>query len=1701
MKDRLFQTMTEMFDQSLKLYAKKTACFWKSAAEAEVVSYAELNAEGKKLADALIVSGVEKGDKIMLQLPTPGQYSRAFWGIQYAGAVPMALPFAMGDAAGRDVLDKQLNICRDIVRLTILIPEASLKDYQKAIAPFENITLMVYEDLMEKGRRIGNTGMVYPKITPEDECCILFSSGSTDLPKGVVLKQKTMAASICSALSIMDYDDSERSLSWLPLTHAFGFIGFHLIPIAKGASQGVMPPPLFVQHPDWFLRQVSDRRITVLGGMNFALKLLDAAVSDADLETLNLSCVKNFFLGAEPVNAELADHFAGRFAAAGLSPVALRTAYGLSESAFAVSLGKAGKPMRVDCLDFDALGENRAQIRTGETNEHRQQVRYASVGTPVPGLKVLVADDEGHALPEETVGELCYAGESISERYFFRQNEMQKRMVGEYLASGDMGYLSDGEIIITGRKKDIIFINGQNYYPLDIENRIARIFPALKDRIVASQIYNRHNEPELVLFIQSRQATADFAVKIRQLDLAIKQEQFIAFDYYLPIEAIPKTNSGKIQRSALIKQYQDGVFEPIISDIRAAIAAEDETDAVVFGDSLSMRLQDLWNESVQSGGSRHSKNFFEAGGSSIVLMQLATKLQVHFGIRLSLKALMRVFDVKSFVALVKAHMDEATAPVCLSVEPDPAHRAEPFALTDIQRAYLLGREEAFDMGGISTHGYYEYRTDLDLARFEDALNRVIAHQDNMRLVMTEDHRQQILQAVPHYHIEVIDGRGEDAETLEAIRAEERARMSHAVFAADHWPLFELKALRISDRESDLFLGIDLLIMDASSIEMFKRELLWCYDHPGAMLEPLAFTFRDFMRGIDAIHASEQYAKDKAFWKERAAAIPPAPQLPVLKDTTAAKTAVFKRLSLTLSPGQTARLRALATANGISLSSVICTAYALALSAYANQPRCTLNVTIFNKYDFHPDVARMMGDFTSTMLLPFNFADNPTIKTVFQAIQDEIFCGLEHRYYTGVEWLRDIKREQGTGNKAAMPIVFTSTLDQADAPAVELGDLQYAISQTSQVYLDCQARETPEGILVTWDYLQALFDDDLMRDMFALFEHCLQRLDQAGNVADYLQPSEACREKWKRYNETAAPIPRTTLYQLFADSVAGHGASVAVQDAAGFYTYAQLHEAAGCVASWLAAKGVSKGDYVGVMGHRRKETIAAMLGVLKIGAAYVPLDPENPESRRQKIVTDAGCRLVIDSMDAFDTNGLPRPKTAADPEAVAYAIYTSGSTGRPKGVVITNKAAVNTILDVNQRYGVGSEDCFIGLSSICFDLSVYDIFGSLAAGARLVMVQDPRNVREVAALVANEAVTVWNSVPAFMQMYAEELSRQSSRGFAEAGGRMITVTDNLLRLAILSGDWIPVGLPGTIMDLLPGIEVVSMGGATEASIWSIEYPICEIRPDWQSIPYGMPLANQQFYVLNYTGALCPPDVEGELFIGGAGVAQAYLNDPVQTAASFIEHPALGRLYRTGDMGRLHEADEETYIIFSGRKDTQVKIRGHRIELGEIEKALTSLDGIDESAAVVQARGQVKEISAFVVSDKPVDTEAVKAGLKEQLPNYMVPAAVVALDALPLTVNGKVDRKQLAEAEVLAGSGAQKQPATPLETQIRRIWSRVLAADGIGVDQNFYDIGGDSIKLFTIINEVESHYQLKFPREQYFAFETIEEMADIVAEHGE
>lgn len=1684
-----FKTIQEMFDFSAKAYSEKKAFFWKDEGTKEVITYGELHEIALKFAGAMLQHGIKKDDKIMMQLPEPAMYGKGFWGCVYCGAVPLALPFSMADLAGRDVLEKQLNICSQMGKLYILIPQNYKKDYEKAISPFFNVQLLIYEEIMREAENIIPEDVRYPTVQREDICCILFSSGSTDYPKGVVLKQKTMVASILGALDIIDYTENENSLSWLPMTHAFGFIGFHLIPICCGANQGIMPPSMFVKNPKEFLNKVSQYKITVFGAMNFALKILSASITDEELQNLDLSNVKHLFLGAEPVNAEIANSFADRFSVAKLDKKALRPIYGLSESAFAIACAKNNEHFRTDRLNIKELADNHAVYDdSGDT------VQYVSVGVPVTGLEFIVVDDKGNALPENHIGELCYAGDCISDSYYFEKNENAKHMVGKYLCSGDLGYYSNGEIIITGRKKDIIFINGQNYYPLDIENRIAREVPEFKDRVVACQIYNYQNQPELILFVEYQGKTETFVEKcIKVLDQAIKNTQYLKFDEYLPIAAIPKTSSGKVKRIDLKKKYQTGFFDAIKQDICREAKVED----VVFDDDESKEIQKLWNMVLYGDKKAQSGRFFEVGGDSVKLLQLSALLRKKYEIAVSLKTLVKATDIKEFVKLVKEQIHSGKREILeeIKVEPDEEHRFDKFDLTEIQRSYLLGRNQGYDMGGISTHGYYEYEVEYDIERFERALNKVIKNQDNLRLVMTDDRKQRILKDVPYYKINRIDGRNFTKEQLEEVKMEERDRMSHAVFNPEVWPLFEFQCIQISDKKSLLFFGIDLMITDASSIQMLKNMLKYYYEHENEEPEKMQFSFRDFMIGMKRIKQTDQYKADKGFWQKRLGEIPNEPMLPLKKETSDIQSSEFKRMSLLLSKEKTAALKKIAIQNGISFSSVVCTAYSMALAFYSNQMDCTLNVTIFNKYDFHPDVERMMGDFTSTILLPFRFQGKDSLQEVFAEIQEELLTGLEHRYYTGVEVLRDLKKFRNTGNKAIMPIVFTSTLDKKSDDNQELGKLLYSISQTSQVYLDCQAYEKNGQLFVIWDYIDELFDERLMQNMFERFELNLNKMDKHSALKEYFELSEWDDKIWKEYNSTEKELPYQDLYDKFMQSVLAYPDHVAVEDENGTYTYKELAKASDGVAAYLSDAGIKKGDHVAVLTHRRKETIANILGALKCGAAYVPLDPQHPENRREKIMQSSGCNLLLNELKCGKNTVSHVPVAPGD---TAYIIYTSGSTGEPKGVVISHGGVSNTINDINARYEVSTEDAIIGMSSMCFDLSVYDIFGALSAGAKLVMVSEPKDIRQVAKTVIEKEITIWNSVPAFVQMYVSELQREAKKN-RECNTKE-RYQENLLRLCIMSGDWIPVSLPKELRKELPEIEIVSMGGATEASIWSIYYPIGTVKKQWNSIPYGRPLANQNMYLLEWNGELCPIGVSGEIYIGGVGVATEYYGKEDMTKAAFINHEKYGRLYRTGDFGKLHREENEVYMEFLGRKDSQIKVRGHRIELGEIEKTLQRAAGIIDAVAYVKQIEGSDVLCAALRGNQTENTENIMNCLRRELPKYMVPAHIHYVDAFPLNINGKVDRKALADMDICVSGKQRYEAQNELEEKLHAVWKEVLGRD-LSFTDNFYDLGGDSIKLFTLIERVEKLTGNKVPKDSFFKFETIEEMEEVLQKEVE
>lgn len=935
----------------------------------------------------------------------------------------------------------------------------------------------------------------------------------------------------------------------------------------------------------------------------------------------------------------------------------------------------------------------------------------------------------------------------------------------------------------------------------------------------------------------------------------------------------------------------------------------------------------------------------------------------------------------------------------LQIVPVPQDRHMPFPLTDMQQAYWIGRTAALELGRVACQVYLEMESaSLNVPRLNQAWQRLIDRHDMLRAIVRPDGQQQILSEVPPYLFEILDFTGREpgsaASELERIRQE----MSHRVTNADQWPLFEIRATRLPSGRTRLHFRIELTIADAWSVIFLLRGWFQLYVDPDQFLPLVELSFRDYVLAEIAAQDSDAYRRAEQYWLSRLPALPPAPELPLAQNPASIQQPRFERRSAELDPARWQRLKARAAGAGLTPSGVLCAAFAEVLSAWSKTPDFNLNLTFFNRPPIHPQLKDVIGDFTSTILLEVHNSDK-TFEARARRLQDQLRKDLEYSQYSGVRVLRELHRARGGAITATAPIVFTSGLSirSGDEPPTDYpGEIVYSISQTPQVWLDHQTFERAGALLTSWDSVDALFPAGLLDEMFTAYCRLLDRLasdeESWHETIRRVVPIGQLRQR-EAINATSAPIPEGLLHTLFAAQAIERPMQPAVISRERVLTYEELSHCAHRLGRRLQHLGARPNSLVAVVLEKGWEQVAAVLGILESGAAYLPIDPDLPRERvryllengrvdlvlthsrldRELAWPDGIQRLCVDD-EAFAEGDAPALAPVQGPQDLAYVIYTSGSTGLPKGVMIDHRGAVNTIVDINRRFGAGPEDRVLALSALSFDLSVYDIFGTLAAGGTIVIPEpaESRNPAHWAELMRNHRVTIWNSVPALLQMLVE---------FAVGAG---DVLPRSLRLALLSGDWIPVTLPGQARALVDGLEIISLGGATEASIWSILYPIGEIDPARKSIPYGRPMVNQQFQVLNAALEPCPVWAPGQLYIGGIGLAVGYWGDEEKTQASFLVHPHTGqRLYRTGDWGRYLP---DGNIEFLGREDFQVKVGGHRIELGEIEAALAQHPAV--RAGVVVAAGEPqgnRRLVAYVVADRPQSPAGVNLPADFQLPS--------------------------------------------------------------------------------------------------------------------
>jgi amino acid adenylation domain-containing protein len=1312
--------------------------------------------------------------------------------------------------------------------------------------------------------------------------------------------------------------------------------------------------------------------------------------------------------------------------------------------------------------------------------------RSAPYGVPLANQRMRVVGPFGTDRPDWVPGELWIGGNSVARGYRGDPERTARQFVTHegrrWYRTGDLArYWPDGTVEFLGRADFQVKLRGHRIEPGEVEAALVdhdEVTHAVA--LVVGDGPTRH----LAAAVCLRPPATDTLPPTHTLPITDALRGHLAGrlpGYMVPtritvLDAMPLSANGKIDRNRVRHLLDTGPA--------ASPAAEPPEGAV------EQAVARLWCRLLGRPAVGRADSFFALGGDSLVATRLLAALRADGLVGATLQGLFAEPVLRNFAAGLTLGVP---APARRALTADPAARYEPFPPTDVQRAYWMGRTDDFALGGVGSHWYWEFDgVDVDVDRLERAVNRLVERHDMLRAVFDADGRQRVLREVGHFTIPV--------DTGPAALTRLREVLSARVPDPARWPLIEIRAVRHGADRTRIGFSFDYIVLDALSIVTFFAELSALYRDEAAELAPLGVTFRDYLNHVDP--PADVLAPAEAFWRGRLPELPAAPALPLVKDPATVRAARFHRREAKLDARQWTAITERARRHDVTPATVLAAAYAEVLSAWTGQDDLTLTFTLFHREPVHPDIQRILGDFTSLLLVAHHAEAGQSWLALVRRLQQQVWSAMQHAQVSAVWVLRELARREGVAS-VSMPVVFTSALGIAEELAdlaFPFGELEWGVSQTPQVWLDNQVMERAGGLVVNWDGIDEMFPDGLLDAMFDAYRRLLAWLadNEWTTPTPTLLPAaqQAVRD---RVNRTAGPLPERRLHEEFFDLARRHPDRPALLwDTDRNRRYGELADQALRIGAALVERGLRPAEPVAVTLPRGPDQIAAVLGILAAGGSYVPVGVEQPAARRARIYRRAGVRLVLTRQPAGPEPDAPTPLSPdvaaeplagpvpGDPDALAYTIFTSGSTGEPKGVQITHRAALNTVEDIDDRFGVGPDDRVLAVSALDFDLSVYDIFGPLRVGGGIVLV-DPAHHREAAEwarLVRRWRVSVWNSVPALLDMLLVA---------ADADGPLPD-----LRLVLVSGDWVGLDLSDRLRRLAAGARFVALGGATEAAIWSNAYEVDTVPAHWRSVPYGFPLRNQCYRVVDARGRDCPDWVAGELWIGGAGVALGYRDDPATTARQFVDRYGT-RWYRTGDLGRYW--DDGT-LEFLGRRDFQVKIRGHRIELGEIETAAESHPGVARAVAVVLGEGPGRRLALAVVpavagepADLPPDLGDL---LGRRLPEYMVPEAMVPVSKLPLSGNGKVDRTRLTDRLRAALTGfddAGEPPRGDTEKQLAALWSELLGGE-IGRNRNFFALGGDSLLATRLVELLRRRHGVALTLRQLFTAPTVAQLAALL-----
>lgn len=931
----------------------------------------------------------------------------------------------------------------------------------------------------------------------------------------------------------------------------------------------------------------------------------------------------------------------------------------------------------------------------------------------------------------------------------------------------------------------------------------------------------------------------------------------------------------------------------------------------------------------------------------------------------------------------------------------------------------------------------QFEGDLQPERLSRALQFCINRHKMLRCVITEDGLNQILRSVPAYNIPVHDISHLSPSEQQQYLADKRAATNKRVFDASKWPLFDIQCVRLGPGVVRLQTDWDHLCIDLRSVFMLLQEWSTVYSGKGHSLPPVTrFTYRQAVAAIKESRKGRAYTAAKQYWWGRleADSLPMAPSLPLRRALETVQQPTFRRLHRSVPADAWKAIKKHARHFGVTPTVLMLTAFSNILAAWSNTQHFVINISVFNL--MNREAARVLGDFTTTILAEADLRECTTFQQMVRRMQTRFATDMQHSAVSGLEVTRERVRRMAVDGAsmaetgaAICPIVFTSELGVNAGSILEgLGEPVEGLSATPQVILDSSITNDGDEAVITWDYVEEVFPNDMIHDMMEAFVATTLALQRAAAwtetfqlplPASHLAMVQSLNSQPRMLDAAAMPGTLVDLVEAQVRMTPDAPAVLCPDATDGCSTLTYLHlwgravQLGAALVALLTEQGGTRDRLVAVVMTKGWQQVVGAVGTQWAGAAYLPLNHQDPLSRMTDILDAGRCDVVL-TTDAvladFESRGLggvgafgdrtvvsitaadgirlagtsrqhtgalaaaaaavpldtttallSRPRPAVAPTDLAYVIFTSGSTGKPKGVMVQHNSAVNTVVDIHFRVGMGPTDRIIALHKFSFDLSVWDVFGTLTAGAALVMPRDDRarDMQYVAELCANMGVTCWNSVPTWVAMFVEY-----------AAGRPV-LQRTCLRVVMMSGDKIPAALPDQIKAALaaqtdpdtgaarPAVAVMGLGGPTEDTIWCMAFHIDERDPEWNNVPYGVPMQGMRVYVLDDAMRQLPMGATGEIYFAGVGVARGYWGNLELTKERFPTYPATGeRLHRTGDVGRI---SAKGYIEIMGRCDAQVKVSGYRVELGELEAKLLEHPQTQRATALLVDR----KLMAFVV----------------------------------------------------------------------------------------------------------------------------------------